>query len=315
MCGSDLHAYHHGAGIPIEAAHAFTGDQAPLVLGHEFAGTVVEIGEDVTNVMVGDRVTIEPILYCGKCIHCRKGSYNLCTVSQGAFLGLAKDGGFAEFAVTEASRMHKIPDNMSLEEAALVEPTAVAFHAVRKSGLKVGQTVAVFGAGPIGLLTLLAAQAAGATTTFVVDLSKERLEKARELGATYTINPLEENAVEKIMRITGSGVDIAFEAAGAQPTFTSAMNAIDAGGTVTVVAVIPIDVTMNAIMPLIKETTLNFSCAYANEFPQVIDLIASGRLDVKKVITKKITLAHLVEQGLELLLVDKSQAKIIVSPK
>ncbi|WP_223634514.1 2,3-butanediol dehydrogenase [Planococcus sp. 4-30] len=313
ICGSDLHAYHHGLGIAYEK-HAISGRQVPLVLGHEFAGTVEEIGEGVTNVAVGDRVAIEPVLYCGSCEFCRKGDYNLCEVSNVGFLGLASDGGFAEYAVADSKYFHKLPDNVSLEEGALVEPTAVAYHAVLKSGLKFGDSTAIFGAGPIGLLLLLCAQAAGAAETFVVDISQERLDKAKELGATYTINPKDEDAAGKIMAITGNGVQVAFEAAGAQPTFSTALSALKRKGTLLVVAGFSQELTFDPNALLFKEAKIEFTLAYANDFPPVIKAISEGKLDVKKVITKQIKLNDLVKDGLELLTVDKSQAKILVSP-
>lgn len=313
ICGSDLHAYHHGLGVAYEE-HPISGRKVPLILGHELSGTVTEIGEGVSNVAIGDKVAIEPNLHCGQCESCRKGNYHMCEVSNAGFIGLAADGGFAEFVVADAKYFHKLPNEMSLEEGALVEPTAVAFHAVRKSRLKVGESAAIFGAGPIGLLTLLCAQAAGASETFVIDVSEERLNKAKELGATYTINPLNEDAVAKIMEVTGNGVAVAFEAAGAQPTVTSALNSLKKQGTLLVIAGFAGEITINPNALLFKEANIVFSLAYANEFPEVIKLISEGRLDVKQVMTKKIQLDDLVEDGLELLIKDKSQAKILVKP-
>lgn len=127
--------------------------KVPLVLGLEFSGIVTEIGTGVTNVKVGDRVAVEPILYCGHCEFYLRGDYNLCKYTNAGFIGLSDDGGFAEYVVTDVFRVHKLPDNLTLEEGALVEPTAVAIHDVRKSGLRVGQTSAIFGAGPIDWLT------------------------------------------------------------------------------------------------------------------------------------------------------------------
>ncbi|WP_100010159.1 2,3-butanediol dehydrogenase [Lentibacillus sediminis] len=314
ICGSDLHAYHHGLGVAYEE-HPISKRKVPLVLGHEFAGTVTEIGQGVTNVSVGDKVAIEPVLYCGECEYCRKGDYNLCEVSNVGFLGLSDDGGFAEYAVADAKYFHRLPENMSLEEGALVEPTAVAFHAIRNSGLKAGESAAIFGAGPIGLLLLLCAKAAGAAETFVIDLSQERLDKAKELGATHTINPAEEDAVEKIMAITGKGVEVAFEAAGAQPTVTSALAALKKKGTLQVVAGFSKEVSIDTNAMLFKEAAIKFSLAYAHDFPPVIKSIAEGKLDVKQVITRQIKLDDLVQNGLELLTEDKSQAKILVSPR
>ncbi|MFS0785347.1 2,3-butanediol dehydrogenase [Shouchella sp. 1P09AA] len=313
ICGSDLHAYHHGSAIAYEE-HPLSGRKVPLVLGHEFSGTVSEVGAAVTDVKVGDHVAVEPVLYCGECETCKSGQYNLCEQSNVGFLGLVDDGGFAEYAVMDRKHVHILPEGVSLEEGALIEPTAVAFQAVKKSGLQVGQSVAIYGAGPIGLLTLLVAKAAGAAEIFVIDVSGERLNMAKELGATYVINPTEQNASEEILRITGKGVEHAYEVAGVQPTFTSAMESITRGGTVTVVAGFAKNVELDPMVGLSKEANLTFTLAYANVFPAVIKAIAEGKMDVKKVITHRISLDNIVEDGLERLLDDKSQAKILVHP-
>lgn len=313
ICGSDLHAYHYGLGIPTEP-NELTGMTASVILGHEFAGTVVEIGEGVTAVSVGDRVAIEPLLYPDDDLYVKQGHYNL--ANRFAFMGLQSNGGFAEYAVMNERMVHKLPEQVSLEEGALIEPTAVALQAVRSSQLKVGQTVAVFGVGPIGLLTIISAKAAGAAQIIAVDISKERLALAQEVGATLTINSLEENPADTILSLYKDGVDIAYEAAGAEITFQTALTVLKKRGQLMIIAAygkpVSLDVTQHL---LLKEINITASFAYANIFPEVIHLIASGRMDVKKVITKKIALDDLVEGGLELLEKDKSHAKILVETK
>ncbi|HJE19620.1 MAG TPA: 2,3-butanediol dehydrogenase [Aliicoccus persicus] len=314
ICGSDLHAYNHGLGIAFEE-HPLSKDKVPFVLGHEFSGTVEEVGEGVKGFEVGDQVAIEPVLYCGECESCRRGIYNLCEVSNAGFYGLVTDGGFAEYFVADEKQFHKLPEGVSLEEGALVEPTAVAFRAVGESGLKAGQSAAIYGAGPIGLLTLLCAQAYGAAETFVIDLSQERLDKAKELGATYVINPADEDAVKKIREITGNkGVDVAFEAAGANPTFKSAVASIKRRGTVQVIAGFGGEVSFNPNDLLMIEGEIKFSLAYAHDYQPVIKAIADGKLDVKQVVTNRIALDDVVKDGIELLNTDKSQAKVLISP-
>jgi (R,R)-butanediol dehydrogenase/meso-butanediol dehydrogenase/diacetyl reductase len=308
ICGSDLHAYHHGIGIQIGTPHPLSGQMAPLTIGHEFSGTVAELGEGVAGLAVGDRVAIEPLIYCGACIYCRQGRYNQC--EQFGFVGLNADGGFGEYAIVKPYMVHKLPDNVTLEEGALVEPTAVAFHAVRESRLKVGGNAAVFGVGPIGLLTILSAKAAGAAQIIAVDVSDERLEKARQVGATTIINAAKENAAESIIALTG-GVDVAYEAAGAQATFNDAVSVIKKGGEVMVIAAFAKPATIDLMQLMVKEANVTSILAYRHIFPEVISLIAAGKLDVKQVITKKISLYRLIEDGLELLIRDKSQAKIL----
>jgi len=178
ICGSDLHEYTAGPiFIPGHEPHPITGEQAPVVMGHEFSGQVVEIGEGVTNVKVGDRVVVEPIYACGECTACKQGKYNLCSTM--GFLGLAGGGGgFSEYVAAEDYMVHKIPDTVSYEQGALVEPSAVALHAIRQSSLKVGDKAAVFGAGPIGLLVIEALKASGASEIYAVELSEERKKKS-----------------------------------------------------------------------------------------------------------------------------------------
>lgn len=309
ICGSDLHAYHHGFGVSAEP-HPVTGRGLPLVLGHEFAGVVTELGEGVTNLAVGDRVAVEPIVYAEDDYYVQRGKYNL--ASPFAFLGLQDDGGFAQYAIANASKAHKLPSNVSLEEGALMEPTAVTVHAVKESQLKIGDAVVVYGAGPIGLLTIMAAKAAGAASVIAVDISPERLSKALEVGASSVVNSLEADATTEILAQHANGVDVAFEAAGAQATFTSALEVIKKGGQLLIIAGYASPVTLDVNSILVKEISIKTSLAYHHIFPEVIAMVSSGRLDTKKVITKKIKLDNLVEEGLELLIKDKAQAKILI---
>ncbi|RUS46889.1 2,3-butanediol dehydrogenase [Cohnella sp. AR92] len=307
ICGSDLHAYHHGIGVQTGTPHPISGMQAPLTLGHEFAGVIEEVGEGVAGYQAGDRVAIEPIIYCGECESCRSGRYNQC--ARMGFVGLNDNGGFAEYVLVEPYMVHKLPDNVSFEEGALVEPTAVAMHAVRQSKLKVGDSAAVYGVGPIGLLTILGAKSAGASKIYAVDVSDERLALAEKLGA-IPINSLKQNATEIIL--AGGGVHVAYEAAGVQPTFSSALSSVKRGGEVMVIAAFAQPAQINMLELMGKEANVTSILAYRHIFPEIIALIADGKLEVAKVITKKIQLDQIIEDGLELLVKDKSQAKILV---
>lgn len=272
----------------------------------------MEVADDVTSHRVGERVVIEPLIYCGECYACKRGYYNQC--SKVGFVGLNRDGGFAEYVIVDNNMVHVLPDSVSYEEGALVEPTAVSFYAVRESKLKAGDSIAIFGAGPIGLLTLLSAKAAGATKIIVIDLSEERLEKAKELGATTIINGMRDDIVETIHELTDGGVSVAFECAGAQPTMTSAVASVKQGGQVMAIAVFakPVSIDMGQLM--FKAADITSTLAYRHVFPEVIDMISTGRLDVKPVITKKIDLKDIVEEGFNQLINDKKQAKILVKP-
>ena len=309
ICGSDLHAYHHGIGVQVEVEHPISGQKAPLTLGHEFAGVVAEVGPGVEGFKVGDRVAVEPMLHCKECEYCRQGRYNMC--EKFGFVGLNADGGFAEYVVVDDFLVHALPEGVSLEEGALVEPTAVAVQAVRESKIKVGDTVAVYGVGPIGLLTIMAAKAAGAARIVAVDVSKERLEKAKEVGATHIINSLEEDATETIKAAYGA-VDVAYEAAGVQPTFTSATQVVKKGGEVMIISVFGKPAEVDLFRVVANEINIKGSLAYRHIFPEVMNMIENGVLDVKKVVTDKIPLDNVVEGGFEKLIQDKSQAKILV---
>ncbi|MBB3109590.1 (R,R)-butanediol dehydrogenase/meso-butanediol dehydrogenase/diacetyl reductase [Paenibacillus phyllosphaerae] len=284
-----------------------SGKSAPLTLGHEFAGEIEEIGEGVNGFVKGDRVAIEPIMYCGKCQSCRMGFYNQC--GKMGFVGLNDNGGFADYVLVEPYMVHKLPDNVSFEEGALVEPTAVAMHAVRQSKLKVGDSAAVYGVGPIGLLTILAAKSAGASKVYAIDVSDERLQLAEKLGA-IAINSLKQNATEIIL--AAGGVHVAYEAAGVQPTLTSAVSSVKQGGEVMIIAAFAQPAQINMFELMVKEANVTSILAYRHIFPEIIALIADGKLDVKQIITKKIALENIIEDGLELLVKDKSQAKILV---
>lgn len=309
ICGSDLHAYLHGLSM---VEHPISGQKPPFALGHEFSGTIVEIGADVTKNKIGDRVTVEPLLYCGECYACKRGYYNQCY--KVGFVGLNRDGGFAEYTIVDENMVHTLPDHVSFEEGALVEPTAVSFYAVRESQLKVGDAVAIFGAGPIGLLALLSAKAAGASQIVVVDLSEERLHKASELGATAIIDAHREDVVEMIQQLTNGGVSVAYECAGVQATMTNAIASIKQGGQVMAIAVYSNPVSVDMGQVLFKAASITSTLAYRHVFPEVIDMIATGRLDVKGVITKKIALDDIVDEGFHQLINDVKQAKILVRP-
>jgi len=309
ICGSDLHIYLHGLSME---AHPLTGQKPPLTMGHEFSGTIVGVGDGVTRHRIGERVSIEPLIYCGECYACKRGYYNQC--SKVGFVGINRDGGFAEYVIVDENMVHSLPDQVSFEEGALVEPTAVSLYAVRESKLKPGDSVAIFGAGPIGLLTLLSVKAAGATQIIVIDLSEVRLKKAKELGATAVIEGQRDDIAATIHQLTNGGVSVAYECAGVQPTMTNAVASVKQGGQVMAIANFakPVSIDMGQLM--FKAADITSTLAYRHIFPEVIELIATGRLDVKQVITKKIDLDDIVQEGFNELLNDIKQAKILVKP-
>lgn len=310
ICGSDLHEYVAGPiFIPLET-HPLSGDKAPIVMGHEFSGQVVEVGEGVTRVAVGDRVVIEPIYACGTCEACKQGKYNLC--DKMGFFGLAGGGGgFSEYANVPEQMLHKIPDSVSFEQGALVEPSAVALHAVRSSKLKVGDKAAVFGTGPIGLLVIEALKASGASEIYAVELSEERKQKAAELGA-IVIDPKEYDAVEEIHKRTQGGVDVAYEVTGVSPVLTQAIQSTKIGGETMIVSIFEKEASLHPQNIVMKERTVNGIIGYRDVFPAVISLMAQGYFSADKLVTKRIKLDQAIEEGFEGLLKERNQIKILV---
>lgn len=311
ICGSDLHEYNDGPQlIPVDEPYALNGHQGTTTLGHEFSGVVEEVGKNVKNIKKGDRVTVEPIFKNPESPFISTGEYNLSEPL--GFVGLTANGAFAKYVVVEDYMVHKMPDSMTFEQGAIVEPAAVAAYAIQRSGMKLGDTVLITGAGPIGLLTVQVALAAGASQIFVSDLSENRLKKAKEIGATHTFNAKNKDITQKIKEITGHGVDVFIDAAGVQATFDTGINSLRNGGTAILVALFGKSVTHDALNQTLRELTIIGTAAYRNIFPEVIALISSGRLPVEKLITSVISLDEIVEKGFEVLTKDPSEVKILV---
>lgn len=288
ICGSDIHYFTRGR----------IGDfivTEPLILGHEAAGEVVAVGADVRNVSVGDRVAIEPGYPDGTCELCREGRYNLCRHE--VFMATPPDdGAFAEYVAWPADYLYKLPDSMSMDDGAMIEPLSVGLFAVWRSKLKAGDTAAIFGAGPIGLTTLQCAVAAGATNVIVLDSVQSRLEYARKMGATTTLAVAADN-VEEIMSLTeGRGVDVAFECAGAVPAMQAAMRVARSGGMVQLVGMPVEQEPQVPIYELIaKELYVSGQFRYANSYPEAIRMVGSGLVDVRALVTKEFTLEEAPE--------------------
>lgn len=309
ICGSDLHEYLGGPiFIPTEAPHPYSGRQAPITMGHEFSGEVIEVGTKVKNVKLGDRVTVEPILAKDGL----KGKYNL--DPHLGFVGLASDGGFAEFCVVDAELVHKLPDSVDYEQGALTEPAAVALYAVRQSKIQAGDTAAVFGCGPIGLLVIESLRAAGATEIYAVELSPERQAKAKELGAII-VDPSKVDAVQFIREATHGGVDVSYEVTGVPPVLQQSIEAIHNDGVCLVVSIWEREATIKPNEIVIKEKTVRGIIAYRDVFPTVLRLMEQGYYAKEKFVTKRITIDQIVEEGFEALTKEKSQVKILISPK
>lgn len=307
ICGSDVHYYTTGrcSGFVV---------REPLILGHECSGEIVEVGSRVDGFKAGDRVVVEPGFPCGTCYYCRIGRYNLCR--EVSFYGTPPvHGAFREYSPAKASFVYRIPDSLTFEEAALIEPLAVGVQAVKRSGMESGGTVAVFGCGPIGLLTLQAASVSGAGLTIALDPIDYRAKLAEDLGADYIVNPRTEDAVDRIISLTGGkGVDVAFEASGSPKAFLDALNVVRPGGVLVQIGMFEENITFNPALLIDKELDVRGVFRYANVYEAAVRLAASGKVKVKPLITHVFPLEKIREAFQVILEKRGNPVKVIVKP-
>lgn len=279
ICGSDVHYLEYGK----IGDFIVNGD---FILGHECAGTIVEVGSDVKNLKVGDRVALEPGITCGQCEFCKSGRYNLCPDVE--FLATPPyHGSLMNYIAFPENMCFKLPDNITTKEGALVEPLAVGMHAAMQGNVKLGDSVVILGAGTIGLVTLLACKAYGATDITVVDVIPKRLEYAKKLGATAVINAAETDVFTEIDRLTEKkGVDIAIETAGSARTISQTPYLIKNGGTIVLVGLAPQDIIeFNFAKIMAKEAQIKSVFRYRNIYPTAIKAIAQGIIDITGIVT------------------------------
>lgn len=277
ICGSDLHWYEHGQ------MGSRTVDE-PLILGHESAGEVVAVGEDVSEFSPGDRVAIEPGIPCGECGHCRQGDYNLCPNVE--FMSTpGTDGALREYLTWPTEFVHPVSESLTLTEAALCEPLSVGFQAVRRGDVDVGDSVLIMGAGPIGRMVQECAIAAGTSEVIVADLVEEKLDRAVERGADLAIDSGTQDVSEVIEAEVPSGVDVAIDATGAAPAIEGLPSTVASGGTVVLVGLadsqaIPFD-TYRLVR---KQIDIRGSYRFANTYPTVIDLLDSDKISIENMV-------------------------------
>lgn len=261
--------------------------QYPVVLGHEWSGTVAETGSAVEGFAAGDRITGDVSIGCGRCEACLKGYYNLCDIKQEVGLCRGKDGAFAQYLAMPARHCYILPEEVSLDQGALVEPAATVVKAIRKAGMEPGATVLVTGDGPIGLLAMQAALAYGAGWVALAGTQAAKLGLAEKLGADATVNVLEEDTVEAVMdRTRGRGVDLAIEASGNGEALNQCMGCVRQGGTVSVVGIYetPIE-RLDMGLAVVRDLSLVCSVASPNTFRQTLRLMAAGKLVVEPLVT------------------------------
>jgi (R,R)-butanediol dehydrogenase / meso-butanediol dehydrogenase / diacetyl reductase len=296
ICGTDLKEYKDGPCM-------IAVDKAPLTLGHEFAGIVVEVGEGATDFKVGERVTGVGNWVCGECFFCKKSMYNICLNS--GFAGITVDGCMAEYFIAPSYSFYKLPDSVSDEVGALVEPLAVAIHAVRQGNVRPGDRVAIVGAGTIGLCTLLAARAAGASEVYVVAKHRAGREMALAMRATAVINPSDEPAKTIANLTDGLGVDVSFECVGRPDTPQMSVDLARRGGTTVIMGVFdkPSLIYFQSVM--FNQKTIVGSPIYVDEAKTAIALMTDKRIDPSRLITSTAFLKDAVEMGFEKLINNK----------
>ncbi len=291
ICGSDVHYYHSGR------VGAYEVDLSrDYMLGHECGGVVVEVGEGVTGLKIGDKVALEPGLTCGQCEFCKSGKYNLCP--DVIFLATPPvQGCNMEFIEYPQEYCFKLPDKLSTLEGALIEPLSVGMHAANQGEVGVGDTVVILGSGCIGLTTLLSCRAHGCGTVIVSDLVDARLDKAKELGADYVINAGSADIIEEVKRLTGGRMaDKVFETAGSPVTIKQTAYLAARGGTVILVGIsTKPDIEYSFAQIMDKELSIKSVFRYHNIYPRAIAAVASGAIDVKGIVTHEFDFDHIEE--------------------
>jgi len=314
ICGSDVYEYANGPFIiPTTKPHPLTGKMAPIILGHEFSGDAIEVGKGVPHINPGDRVGLHACIICNDCYWCKKGAVNFC-MRLGS-TGLCDDGGFAEYAVIPGYACYKLPDSVSYEAGSFVEPISVAIHAIKRAQLRPGDTVAIIGTGPIGLLVLQAARAAGAGQVYAVEKIPRRREVAKVVGATEVFDPDTVDPGKEIHRRTeGIRADIAFECAGGRATLTMAHSLTRRGGKIVNVA-LPKAEAFPFDRIFLHEKDIIMSYAYVDEAPTAIAYLNDGRIKCDPLVTGKIQLKDLIKEGFHRLMAGENHIKILVSPE
>ncbi len=272
ICGSDVHGMDGSTGRR----------QPPIVMGHEASGEIARVGSSVRDWKPGDRVALDSTVYCGRCHYCRRGEINLCDNRR--VLGVScgdyrQHGAFAEFVVAPERILHRVPDALSFEHGALVEPFAIALHAVARAPLSLNDSAVVVGAGMIGLALVQALRAAGCGRIISVDVAPDRLALAAKMGATDTVNSAGEKPAETIVRLTdGGGADLAFEAVGVSETVACAVAGLRKGGSLVLVGNVTPSINFPLQAAVTREISLFGSCASRGEYPAVLGMMARGVL-------------------------------------
>ncbi|MBX4151059.1 NAD(P)-dependent alcohol dehydrogenase [Paenibacillus lautus] len=308
ICGSDVHYYEHGRIGRYEV-------KEPLILGHELAGVVVRTGEKARNVSVGDRVAVEPGVTCGRCSYCKSGRYNLCP--DVVFMATPPvDGAWAEYVAVRSDFLFRLPDEMSFEEGALLEPLSVGLHAVRRGRIRPEDRVLVLGLGPIGLLAMEAAKMSGASQVYGSDVVEYRRDLALKMGASGVINPMGESVSQRLNELTnGNGIDLIIETSGNAGAIADSIGYVNRGGRIVFVGLptkdaIPVDI--GALVD--AELDVYGVFRYANTYPAAIQMLQNKASRIRDIITHQFSLDQ-IEEAVELARTHKdTSVKVMIYP-
>ena len=280
ICGSDVHGMDGSTGRRIP----------PLIMGHEASGVITQVGEQVKDFAAGDRVTFDSTIYCGECFFCRKGQINLCDNRK--VLGVScqeyrHHGAFAEYVAVPQRILYRLPETVSFEQAAMVEPVSIAFHAEALTPVSLNDTAVVVGSGMIGLLLIQALSLAGCGQIIAVDLAPEKLAMASQAGADVTLQADQTDVAAEVFKLTGHrGADIAFEVVGNTAALNTAAAAVRKGGTITLIGNLSPTVDLPLQTIVTRQIRVQGSCASNGEYPSCLDMIAAGRINVDMLISK-----------------------------
>lgn len=308
ICGSDVHGMDGSTGRR----------QPPVIMGHEASGLIHQISKEVSAWRIGDRVTFDSTISCGKCFYCLRGEINLCENRR--VLGVScneyrQNGAFAEFVAVPAHILYSIPDNISFEQAALIEAVSVAVHAARISQISSDDTAVVIGCGMIGLLCIQAIKASGCKKVIAIDLMDEKLRMAYQMGAELIFNASDPDLVSKILAETeGRGTDHAFEVVGIEPTVNLAIDCVRKGGTVTLVGNLASEIRFPLQKVVTRQLKVLGSCASAGEYPLCLEMMASGKIKVDELISRVATLEEGNEWFQRLYKKEPGLMKVILKP-
>lgn len=308
ICGSDVHGMDGSTGRRIP----------PVVMGHEASGIIEQTGENVRGYKIGDRVTFDSTVYCGECYFCRRGEINLCDdrkvmgVSTGEY---NFPGAFAEYVAVPQRILYPLPENVSFEFAAMVEPLSIAFHAIRRSPVSLGNTAVVVGAGMIGSLVIQLLKIAGCGKIIAVDMIQEKLDMAKKLGADICLRSDILDVPAEVFKLTGNrGADISFEVVGIGPTLQIAIASLKKGGSLTMVGNLKpsVDFPLQAVVT--RQISIYGSCSSAGEYPDCLDLIASGKVDIDSFISAVAPLSEGADWFKRLYASERGLMKVILQP-